>query len=507
MQQGYLGIDVGTQGLSVVLVDTLGTMVASGDGHYEMVPDLETGCYEQNPADWERALKDAMDDLREKNDSLKNMQVLGIGISGQMHGEVLIDESGNSLGTARLWCDSRNEAEGVELTERFGVKIPKRMTVARWLWTLRHQPDKVSRTHGITTPGGWLAYRLSGERNLGIGDASGMFPIDHATLDYDQRLLERFYQLFHPTERNPLHSLLPKVCRAGEDGGRLNATGSQILSLPVGIPVAPAEGDQPASLAGSMIGSAGMVAVSFGTSVCANSIGDRPFHGVDCAIDHFCAPDGKPINMVFLRNGTTFMNSLVDMFAVPGSMSRGDLMDQIMGEVLRAPVDCSGVQAIPFIDDEPGLGVAFGGKGALHELHGKNLTAGNVIKAALLATMFNLKLGVEVLDRQGYPRRELFLSGGLAKTPETGQILADVMQTPVTVSTEAAEGCAYGAALLAKYRVESIQQQSSVDTWEQFLQSHSKQASRRFEPDSQRGTGYHEVFQSYQRLLQTVLAP
>ena len=127
-----------------------------------------------------------------------------------------------------------------------------------------------------------------------------------------------------------LETILPTVRRAGESGGDLNEQGAELLGLPVGISVAPAEGDQPAALAGSLIGAAGMVSVSFGTSVCANSVGDRPFSGVADAVDHFCAVDGKPINMVWLRNGTTYMNTVVEMFGNVLGGDRGSAFADVM---------------------------------------------------------------------------------------------------------------------------------------------------------------------------------
>ena len=169
--QGYLGIDVGTQGLSVIFVAEDLRIRGSGDGGYEMVPGLDAGSYEQRPADWERALAAAMADLRAKLASLGiEPDVRAIGISGQMHGEVQADAEGRLLGPARLWCDGRNEAEGHELTETLGVKCPKRLTASRWLWTIRNQPEKAARVAHRTTPAGWLAHRLTGGWNLGIGD-------------------------------------------------------------------------------------------------------------------------------------------------------------------------------------------------------------------------------------------------------------------------------------------------------------------------------------------------
>jgi sugar (pentulose or hexulose) kinase len=498
--KGYLGIDAGTQGLSVVFTNEELEVLASGEGQYDMVPELGEGCYEQVPEDWDAALQQAMIDLRSNlpTDSA-DMDVLAIGISGQMHGEVLADEEGNSLGSVRLWCDARNEEEGNELTERFGVKMPKRITSARWLWTIRNQPEKAKAARHMTTPAGWIAYRLTRMWTLGIGDAAGMFPIDQETMDYDQSLLAVFSDMVGDVGVVSLTELLPAVRRAGEDAGTLAASGSELLGLPEGIPIAPAEGDQPAALAGSLIGGAGMVSVSFGTSVCANSVGDRAFSGVSNAVDHFCAPDGKPINMVWLRNGTTYMNSLVEMFGGVLGSDRSAGFETVIPQLLEAAPDCGGLLALPFMDDEPGLGVSRGGTGMVIGLNSSNATAGNVVKAALLSTMFNLKLGSEVLDSQGFPRTELILSGGLTRTPELGQLLADVFDTPVTLLESAEEGTALGAALMAKYRNGKRNDQS--ESWSEFLALQAAGSPSRFQPNAASVSAIGEVYTKYKRLM------
>ncbi len=144
-----------------------------------------------------------------------------------------------------------------------------------------------------------------------------------------------------------MKELLPTVRLVGQNGGQLNEKGAELLGLPEGTLVAPAEGDQPASLAGSLIGKAGLVSVSFGTSVCANAVGDRSFEGVEDGVDHFCAADGKPINMVWLRNGTTFMNTVVEMFGgIDGD--RKSRFARLMPQLLAADADCGGLLAIAF---------------------------------------------------------------------------------------------------------------------------------------------------------------
>lgn len=495
--KGYLGIDAGTQGLSVVFTDEDLKVLGTGEASYEMVPNLAEGCYEQLPADWDDALSNAMRHLRDQMND--DFEVLAIGISGQMHGEVLADENGASLGPARLWCDARNEAEENELTEAMGVKMPKRITSARWLWTLRNRPELAQQTRHITTPAGWLAYQLTGDWLLGIGDAAGMFPIDQATLDYDLGLLEKYDSV--AGHSSPLQSLLPKVRHAGQSGGVLNAQGAARLGLPAGIPVAPAEGDQPAALAGSLIGEAGMISCSFGTSVCANSVGDRSFSGVSKAVDHFCAPDGKPINMVWLRNGTTFMNSVVEMFGQAIGGSRGDGFEKVIPMLLDAAPDCGGIMALPFMDDEPGLNVQRGGTAMLVGLNSENATPGNLVKAALLATMFNLRLGCEILDGQGFPRTELVLSGGLTKTPELAQLLADVFANPVTLLESAEEGTAWGAALMAKYRNQVLE--GSKRPWSEFLNEHAMESPKQYQPQSASITAYEAAYQKYKKLVGT----
>ena len=503
-KQGYLGIDIGTQGLSVIFTDEAMRILSTGHGDYAMVPGLPAECQEQRPADWEQALAAAMGDLSKKLGSLGlEMEVRAIGISGQMHGEVLVDASGVPLAAARLWCDGRNEAEGHELTTLFDTKVPKRMTSARWLWTIRHQPEKASRVVRITTPAGWIAHVLTGGYSLGIGDAAGMFPIDQATLDFDAKRLADFDAVVARTCKGvavkPLRELLPNVRRAGEDGGVLDARGAAVLGLPQGIPVAPAEGDQPAALAGSLIAAAGTVSMSFGTSVVANSVGDRPFKGVDRAIDHFCAPDGKPINMVWLRNGTTAMNAVVEMFGKVNGSDRGDAFAAVIPQLLAAPDDCGGLQALSFMDDEPGAGVSRGGTSLVVGLNDTSATPGNVAKAMLLATIFNLRMGSEGLVAQGFPRKEIVLSGGITKTPELAQLVADAFHVPVVILAGAVEGTACGAALMAKFRDDRLAGKRA--DWQSFLEGHSSEGARRFRPVSATAATFDRMYARHKKLV------
>jgi sugar (pentulose or hexulose) kinase len=543
-RRGYLGIDNGTQGISVIFTDESLHVLATGEASYGMVPNLPEGWYEQNTQDWEDALQQAMEQVRQQLNVMTagdddDFQVLAIGISGQMHGEVLSDDHGHALGPVRLWCDARNEAESTELTTAWGVKIAKRSTVARFLWTVRHTPARAQATRHMTTPAGWISFCLTGQYTLGIGDASGMFPIHPDTLDYDPTLLAKFdEEIVNDPSIPSLASLLPQVCRAGQDAGCLNERGARLLGLPVGIPVAPAEGDQPAALAGSLIGQAGMVSCSFGTSVCANVVANKTFVGVSPAVDHFCAVDGHPIHMVWLRNGTTYLNTMVEHYGkamqlqqqLPPPQQENDtttfehsktttnVFARVMPELVQAPPDCGGLLALPFMDDEPGFQIPQGGTALIMGWNPTNATVGNVTKAALLATMFNLHLGCDVLEQQGVTRTELVLSGGLTKTPACGQILADVFDTPTTLLESAEEGSGWGAALLAKFRHVTMEREASegestannnnnndngniMMSWVEFLETIQPKGRRHFVPDSSAVGTYQTMYQRYKKLI------
>ena len=508
-----MGIDNGTQGLSIIFVEeSTMNVLAMGEADYGMVPNLETGCYEQRAEDWESAMKSAMNQL---HNQMTSMEVLAIGISGQMHGEVLQDATGNVIGSVRLWCDARNEAEGIELTNLFQHKIPKRMTSARFLWTIRHQLERAQQTEHITTPAGWMSYRLTGEHTLGIGDASGIFPIDQETMTYDKDLIAKFDDLVQTSSAKKMPSIegiLPRVCVAGEPAGYLHAEGARLLGLAEGIPVAPAEGDQPAALAGSYIGKAGTVSLSFGTSVCANSVGDRQFKGVSPLVDQLCGADGKPINMVWLRNGTTFMNTVVASYG--GVLPADNTSDQksgafaaVMPQLVEAEADCGGLLALPFMDDEPGLQVSKGGSAMIMGWNHTNSSPGNVAKAALLSTCFNLRKGSAVLDEQGYPRTELVLTGGLAKTPECGQILADTFDTPVTLLGSSDEGSCFGASLMAAFLYKKLNNKltNNEQDWASFLESTQKSGSKtRYKPIPENVAITNAMYARYNHLLKLV---
>jgi sugar (pentulose or hexulose) kinase len=193
------------------------------------------------------------------------------------------------------------------------------------------------------------------------------------------------------------------------------------------------------------------------------------------------------------------MNTVIETFANAFDIDRSTGFTALMPKVIEAEPDCGGLLALPFMADEPGLSVSQGGTALIVGWNAENATPGNVVKAALLSTVFNLKLGSEILEKQGYPRNEIILSGGLAKTQECGQIVADVFNTPVSLLESAEEGGAWGSAVMAKFRSEKLA--GSDKDWSQFLKSVSVEGHRRFEPKTAAVQVYESVYERYKKLV------
>lgn len=515
LSPGVVAMDLGTGGdgkggLSVLWVTTEGEILASVTVPYKhtFVPDLPKGHNEQYPCDWVEAAGKAMPLLREKLRKDHNAEigeVLCIGLAGQMHGEVIIDEEGESPWGARLWCDDRNADTAAILTELFGRKVPMRQTVARWLWTIENMPEKAGACTGITTPIGWLFYKLTGGWMLGIGEASGMFPVDPGTGTYDTALLAKFdsYVSEHsdtsvPSLVPPLGSLLPEVFRAGSFIAGLDEYGAELLGLPVGTPVAPPEGDQPAVLTGSFIHKEGSVAGSLGTSLCFNAVVDKPYPGIHPAIDFFLDPIGQMINMIWVKNGTTFLNAFIALFKeARGDKDTGDTFAALMPLAAAAAKDSEGLLALPFMEGEPGASFPEEGVAFVAGITEDNLKVGNLIHLAFLVSIFGLKRGIDELKAKGATLSEIVITGGVTKDEEySAQLVADVINMPVRVLRSAEEGTAYGAALLALFAVQ--RENGSTITYADFLdQMLGDETGNLYLPDAGSVETYQASFENF----------
>jgi len=500
MRDFVVGIDDGTQTLTVLMMDLEGKVFTRGD--YD-VPMFEgpNGEREQDPKDWRTALSIAISQARKQAEfaGIELGKCLGICPSGQMHGECIRLDDGTWRGKVKLWCDSRDEAR--ELSELFGRNIPQRLTISRWLWTIKHQGGIAQQCVGLTTPSGAIATFLDGQAwALGLGDACGAFPIDPVTLSYNAEMARKFDQSVEGKGVRSILSLLPPPVAVGTQIGQVDDDGAILSGLALGTPIFAPEGDQPTTLAGALVCDEGELAMSGGTSICANLVTSKSFQGFHPGVESFMTTDGKQFMMCHVQNGTTFMNIMVGLLGK--FIAPRDQFSALMPLAAEAPIDCGGIIILPLEEPEHGLGFADKTVSGVFGLRRDNASPGNLIRAAFVGSMFGILHSVRALREQGMGAKEVVVCGGIAKSPWTAQAIADIFETPVRILSEAAEGSAYGAALMALF---GARRQSEPDlTWPKFLRAMRPAESTIISPVPEDVGQYRAMFGRFSRLVNEV---
>jgi sugar (pentulose or hexulose) kinase len=384
-----------------------------------------------------------------------------IGISAMMHGYLAFDESGELLVPFRTWRNTNTGPAAAELTTAFGVNIPVRWSIAHLYQAVLDREPHVEQIRYVTTLAGYVHWKLTGERVLGVGDASGMFPIDTATHDYDARLVERFDALTaEPAPTLHLGEMLPRVLVAGQPAGELTAVGAALLDptggLRPGILFCPPEGD-----AGTGMGATNSVApragnVSAGTSIFAMVVLERPLARVHEELDVVTTPAGDPVAMVHCNNGASELAAWVGIFrrfaeAAGSPLSQDDAYSGLFREALEGEADAGGVLAYNQLAGEPIAGLT-AGRPLIVRTDDSNFTLANLMRAQLYGVFATLSLGMRVLDDEGVELDRMFAHGGIFRTAHVAQrFLAAALRAPVSIAETASEGGAWGIAVLASY--------------------------------------------------------
>ncbi|MCL6424159.1 ATPase [Brachybacterium sp. JHP9] len=384
-----------------------------------------------------------------------------LGVSGMMHGYLPFDEADQLLVPFRTWRNTNTGPAAAELSELFGVNIPLRWSVAHLYQAILDQEPHVEQTRFVTTLAGYVHWQLSDQRVLGVGDASGMFPIDSTTVDYDARMTEQFDDLVRDSAAHlRIRNLLPQVLGAGTPAGTLTAHGAALLdpsgSLESGAPLCPPEGD-----AGTGMVATGSVAprtgnVSAGTSIFAMVVLQQPLVGVHPELDLVTTPAGDPVAMVHCNNGASEFGAWAGMFArfaeAAGTpMSSDKVFGTLLQEALNGEADAGGLVAYNYLAGEPITGIPQGRPMFLRTPESR-LTLGNFVRSQLYGIFGTLSLGMRVLEKEGVAIDHMLAHGGLFRTAGIPQrMLADSLGTPVAVGETAAEGGAWGIAVLASY--------------------------------------------------------
>ncbi len=447
--RSYLGIELGSTRIKAITVDEQYRPLSSAD--YTWASTLEKGI-------WTYPLEEAWTGLKAALSAIADREEIAcMGISAMMHGYLAFDKDWKLLTPFRTWQNTITGPAASELTEAFGFNIPQRWSIAHLYQAVLNGEEHVPQIAHITTLAGYIHYMLTGVNAIGIGEASGMFPIDSETNQYDEEMLCKFEKL---TENHPwnIRQLLPRVLLAGENAGCLTAQGAALLDnlLPIGIPFAPAEGDAGTGMTATNAVAPRTGNVSAGTSIFSMVVLEKPLAQVYEEIDLVTTPTGKPVAMVHCNNCTGDMNAWASVLKETANLfgcspSTGELYTRLYQKSLEGDPDCGGITVYNYMAGE-GVTHLDAGRPLVARKPDSKFTLANFLRAQLYSTMATLAVGMGILEKEKVRLDCLMGHGGLFKTPVVGQkYLAAACHAPVTCMETAGEGGPYGMALLAAY--------------------------------------------------------
>ena len=430
-----------------------------------------------------------------------------MGVSAMMHGYLVFDKDWNLLVPFRTWQNTITAQAAGELTEAFHFNIPQRWSIAHLYQAVLNGEAHVPQIAHMTTLAGYVHYMLTGVNALGVGDASGMFPIDSETNHYDAAMLEKFDVLLasrHLPWR--LADLLPKVLTAGEKAGELTPEGAKRLDglLAPGIPFAPAEGDAGTGMTATNAVAPRTGNVSAGTSIFSMVVLEKPLEKVYQEIDLVTTPTGKPVAMVHCNNCTNDTNAWVSVLGETARLfgaapSTGELYTRLYEKSLEGDPDCGGLLVCNYMAGE-GVTHMDAGRPLVIRKPESKFTLANFFRAQLYSTMSTLKIGMDILAKEQVAIDSLTGHGGLFKTPVVGQkYMAAACGAPVTCMETAGEGGPYGMALLAAYMLEKAE----GETLEDYLNTHVFAGAKgvTLAPEKADVEGFHDYITRYTAML------
>ena len=458
-----LGIELGSSRIKAVLIGADHMPLASGSHEWEN--RYENGIWTYSIEDVWQGLQASYRNLRkEVAEKYKaSLNTIGaIGFSAMMHGYMAFDKNGNLLVPFRTWRNTITGQSAEKLTALFQFNIPQRWSIAHLYQAILNHEPHVKDIHHITTLAGYVHWQITGQQVLGVGEASGMFPIDSATNDFDQRMIGQFNELLKAENISwTLRDILPKVLLAGEVAGVLTTEGAWLLdpggNLQAGIPLCPPEGDAGTGMVATNSVAARTGNVSAGTSVFAMIVLEKPLSKLYPEIDMVTTPSGKPVAMVHSNNCTSDLNAWVELFheftgLLGVDVSQAKLFETLYQQAFKADADGGGLLAYNYVSGEH-ITHFEQGRPLFVRTPASRFTLANFIRTHLFSSLGALKIGMDILFEQEQVKLDQLLGhGGFFKTPEVGQqIMAAAMKVPVSVMETAGEGGAWGMALLAAY--------------------------------------------------------
>lgn len=465
----WLGIELGSTRIKASLIGPGYTQIAVGS--HEWKNQLVDGVWTYSlDAVWD-GLQDCFGTLvddSEQRHGVRPTTFGAVGVSAMMHGYLAFDARDELLVPFRTWRNTSTGPAATELTELFGYNIPLRWSIAHLYQAVLDDEPHVPQIEHLTTLAGYVHRRLTGRNALGVGDASGMFPIDPATLSYDRTMLDKFDKLV--AERLPglkVASLLPEVLPAGHEAGRLTAEGAALLdptgALQPGVPLCPPEGDAGTGMVATNSVAPRTGNVSAGTSIFAMVVLERPLTEVHEEVDLVTTPVGDPVAMVHCNNGASELGAWADMFgefaaALGHPAGPDEVYEALFEAAASGETDGGGLLAYNYLAGEP-ITALDEGRPLFVRTPDSRMTLANFARTQVLGVFGTLALGMRVLATENVALDRMFAHGGLFKTKGVAQrLLAAALGAPVAVGETAGEGGSWGMALLAAYQSAAAEQ-------------------------------------------------
>ncbi len=460
--RAILGIELGSTRIKAVLIGDDFKPVASGSRQWENT--LKDGLWTYSLDDIWEGLRDCYLDLKKDVQNLYGIELTGlsaIGISAMMHGYMAFDKEGKLLVPFRTWRNTNTAKAADELTELFHFAIPQRWSIAHLYQAISDREEHVRDIDFITTLAGYIHWKLTGCKVIGTGDASGMFPIDDKTGQYDETMIGKFEDLILSQGVDlKLKEILPSILKAGERAGTLTEEGAKLLdpsgALKAGVPFCPPEGDAGTGMTATDSVAVHTGNVSAGTSVFSMVVLEKGLKEIHSQIDMVTTPEGRPVAMVHVNNCTSDLNDWAGLFkefaACAGfEITDDDLYSLLYRKALEGDPDCNGLLSFGYLSGEPVTGFKEG-RPLFVRTPDSDLNLANFMRTHLYSSLAALRIGMDILKEEGVTVDAMVGHGGFFKTPVVGQkIMAAALDTPISVMETAGEGGPWGMALLASY--------------------------------------------------------
>lgn len=460
-----LGIELGSTRIKAVLITPDHQVVATGSYSWEnkLVGGYWSYDLEEIHSGVQAAYASLADDVRSRW-MVTPHTFAAIGISGMMHGYLAFDEAGELLTPFRTWRNTSTARASETLSAALAFTVPQRWSAAHLYQAVLDREEHVPAIARVTTLAGYVHHLLTGRFVLGVGDASGMFPVDSATCDYDEARVQIFdTMLAEQGFARGLRKVFPAVLPAGGDAGTLSVEGAAFLdpsgALQAGVRMAPPEGDAGTGMVATNAVAPRTGNISAGTSVFAMLVLEQPLKQHRLEVDPVTTPSGAQVAMVHSNNGASELDAWTGMFIhfaeLAGmDLSDGEVYDLLYNHALEGEADGGGVTSFNFLSGEPVIGLE-GGRPMVVRTPESRLTLATMMRTQLMSVFAPIRVGMDLLAKQeGITVDRLFAHGGIFTTKGVAQkVLADALNVEVAVGQTASEGGAWGIAVLAQYCV------------------------------------------------------